>query len=99
MDTQDVAKFCLRSLVLPETSNKTYLLGGSKSWLSSELISVCETLSGQKAEISFIPLFSLGLIKTFNGMTAHPSDLKVLNENNIGVEEYQAMVKSYGTFS
>lgn len=44
-------------------------------------------------------MLDLGLIETFNGMTAHPSDLKVLNENNIGVEEYQAMVKSYGTFS
>ena len=47
MDTQDIAKFCLRSLTLPETANNTYVLGGSKSWLSSELIAVCEKLSGQ----------------------------------------------------
>ena len=44
-------------------------------------------------------MLDLGLIETFNGMTAHPSDLKILNENNIGVEEYQAMVKSYGSIS
>jgi uncharacterized protein YbjT (DUF2867 family) len=63
MDTQDVAKFCLRSLSLPQTANNTYLLGGSKSWLSSELINLCETLSGQKATISFIPLFLIGSIR------------------------------------
>lgn len=44
-------------------------------------------------------MLDLGLIETFNGMKAHPSDLKILNENNIGVEEYQAMVKSYGSVS
>ena len=44
-------------------------------------------------------MLDLDLIETFNGMTAHPSDLKVLNENNIGVEEYQAMVKSYNAIS
>ena len=44
-------------------------------------------------------MLDLGLVETFNGITAHPSDLKVLNDNNISVDEYQAMVKSYGTFS
>ena len=68
-DTQDVAKFCLRSLVLPETANNTYILGGPKSWLSSELVSVCEKLSGQKAEVSFVPLFLLGSIRTLAGFS------------------------------
>ena len=66
MDTQDIAKFCLRSLMLPETANNTYVLGGSKSWLSSELITVCEKLSGQKAEVSFVPLVLTGFNSYFS---------------------------------
>jgi len=34
MDTQDIAKFCLRSLQLPQTVNKTFFLGGPKGWVS-----------------------------------------------------------------
>ena len=30
MDTQDIAKFCLRSFQLPQTENKTFFLGGPK---------------------------------------------------------------------
>ena len=44
-------------------------------------------------------MLDLGLIETFNGMKAHPSDLKVLNDNNVSVDEYQAMVRSYGSVS
>jgi len=62
-----------------------------KIWSSSEIKD--HPRGRQKA------MLDLGLVETFNGITAHPSDLKVLNENNIGVEEYQSMVKSYGTFS
>jgi hypothetical protein len=39
-------------------------------------------------------MLDLGLVDTFNGITAHPSDLKVLNENNLSVEEYQSMVNN-----
>jgi uncharacterized protein YbjT (DUF2867 family) len=69
MDTQDIAKFCLRSLVLNETTNKTFVLGGSKSWLSSELITTCEKLSGQKAQTSFIPLFLLSGLRVLSGFS------------------------------
>jgi len=67
MDTQDVAKFCLRSLQLPETENKTYILGGPKGWVSSEIISLCEQLGGQTAEVNRIPLFGLKLISQLLG--------------------------------
>ena len=40
-------------------------------------------------------MLDLGLVETFNGMKAHHSDLKVLNDNAISVDEYQAMVHSY----
>ena len=37
-------------------------------------------------------MLELGLIDTFQGMTAHPSDDKVLREANVTVEDYKKMV-------
>jgi hypothetical protein len=59
MDTQDIAKFCLKALQLPETKNKIFSLGGPKGWVSSEIISLCEQLAGQPAKVNQIPLFLL----------------------------------------
>lgn len=59
IDTEDIAKFCLRSLRLSETENATFKLGGSKALLSSELIEKCEKLSGQKAKINNLPLLNV----------------------------------------
>jgi len=56
MDTQDIAKFCLRSLQLPRTENRTIFLSGLKEWVSSEIISLCEQLAGQAAKVQKIPL-------------------------------------------
>jgi uncharacterized protein YbjT (DUF2867 family) len=67
MDTQDIAKFCLRSLQLPETVNKTYVLGGPKGWVSSEIISLCEQLAGQSAKVQKIPLLFLKFISRIFG--------------------------------
>ena len=67
MDTQDVAKFCLRSLQLPETENKTYVLGGPKGWISSEIISLCEQLAGQTAKVNTVPIFVLKLVSKIFG--------------------------------
>lgn len=67
MDTQDIAKFFLRSLQLPRTINKTFLLGGPKGWLSSEIIKLCEQLGGQSAQIKQIPLSILKLSSNFLG--------------------------------
>jgi uncharacterized protein YbjT (DUF2867 family) len=35
MDTQDIAKFCIRSLQIPKTANQTFFLSGLKGWVSS----------------------------------------------------------------
>jgi len=67
MDTQDIAKFCLRSFQIPQTTNKTFFLSGSKGWVSSEIISLCEQLAGQKAKVQRIPLFLLKFISRFFG--------------------------------
>nr|AWT38957.1 hypothetical protein ycf39 [Eunotogramma sp.] len=67
MDTQDIAKFCLRSLQLPQTVNKTFFLGGPKGWVSSEIISLCEQLAGQSAKVNQIPLLLLKFVTQFFG--------------------------------
>ena len=67
MDTQDVAKFCLRSLQIPQTINQTFFLSGLKGWVSIEIISVCEQLAGQTAKVQRVPLISLQLLSKFFG--------------------------------
>lgn len=67
MDTQDIAKFCLRTLQLPNTRNKVFLLSGLKSWISSEIIELCEQLAGQSAKVQQIPSFILKGISYFFG--------------------------------
>ena len=61
MDTQDIAKFCIRSLQLPQTKNKTFVLNGPKGWESFEIIKLCEQLAGQTAQIQRIPILILKL--------------------------------------
>ena len=67
MDTQDIARFCLRSLQIPQTTNETFFLSGVKGWASSEIISLCEQLAGQKAKVQRVPLFALKLVSGFFG--------------------------------
>jgi uncharacterized protein YbjT (DUF2867 family) len=67
MDTQDIAKFCLRSLQLPKTKNQIFSLSGLKGWLSSEIIILCEQLAGQSAKVQRIPSFLLKLVSNFFG--------------------------------
>ena len=67
MDTQDIAKFCLRSLQIPQTKNQTFFLSGSKGWVSSEIINLCEQLAGQQAKVQRVPLFLLKFVSRFFG--------------------------------
>jgi uncharacterized protein YbjT (DUF2867 family) len=67
MDTQDIAKFCLRSLQIPQTRNQTFLLSNSKGWVSSEIINLCEQLAGQEAKVQRVPLSILKLVSRFFG--------------------------------
>ena len=67
MDTQDIAKFCIRSLQLPKTVDQTFSLGGPKGWVSSEIITLCEQLAGQTAKVNQVPVFILKLVSRFFG--------------------------------
>lgn len=67
MDTQDIAKFCLRSLQLPQTINQTFFLSGLKGWVSSEIINLCEQLAGQSARVQKVPSFILKFVSRFFG--------------------------------
>jgi uncharacterized protein YbjT (DUF2867 family) len=67
MDTQDIGKFCLRSLQIPQTINQTFFLSGSRGWVSSEIINLCEQLAGQQAKVQRVPLFVLKFVSRFFG--------------------------------
>jgi len=67
MDTQDIARFCLRSLQIPQTTNQIFFLSGLRGWVSSEIINLCEQLAGQEAKVQRIPLFALKFVSKFVG--------------------------------
>jgi uncharacterized protein YbjT (DUF2867 family) len=67
MDTQDIAKFCLRALQIPQTTNKIFFLSGLKGWVSSEIIALCEQLAGQTARVQRVSLVVLKLLSKFFG--------------------------------
>lgn len=63
MDTQDIAKFAIRSLSITGSVNKTISLAGKKTWTSFEIIKLCEKLSGQKPKVATISIFTLQLVR------------------------------------
>lgn len=63
MDTQDVAKFAIRALEVPETENKAFPVVGTRAWEAYEIIRMCERLSGKDARIARLPLNFLGGIR------------------------------------
>jgi hypothetical protein len=44
-------------------------------------------------------MLDLGLVKTFNGMKAHPSDDKIIKEAGLTIEEYKRLVKGISNVS
>lgn len=62
MDTQDIAKFAVRALSVPETSNQVFPVVGTRPWTPQEIIELCERLSGEKAKVTRMPL---GVLRAF----------------------------------
>jgi uncharacterized protein YbjT (DUF2867 family) len=65
LDTQDAAKAVISSLITSQTNNKSFSLVGSKAWTSQEIISLCERLSNETAQVSYIPFLILGILRRF----------------------------------
>jgi len=65
MDTQDIAKFAVRALEVPETENKTFPVVGTRAWGAYEIIRLCERLSGKDAKIARLPLNFLRGMRRF----------------------------------
>jgi uncharacterized protein YbjT (DUF2867 family) len=65
MDTQDIAKFAVRALAVPETIGHTYPVVGTKAWGGMEIVRHCETLAQQDAKIARMPIDTLQLMRKF----------------------------------
>lgn len=63
MDTQDIAKFAIRALDVPETVNQAFPLVGTRTWGADEIISLCERLSNKEAKIARVPLKVLRVMR------------------------------------
>lgn len=68
MDTQDIAKFTVRSLSLKSAENQSFPLVGPKSWTSQEIIKLCEKLGGKKAKITSISILILKSLRYFTSL-------------------------------
>jgi uncharacterized protein YbjT (DUF2867 family) len=66
MDTQDIAKFALRALEVPETIGHSYPVVGTKAWKAEDIIELCERLSGKEAKIWRLPM---GLLRSIRQLT------------------------------
>lgn len=57
IDTQDAAQAVVASLTANTQGQAHYPLVGNQAWSPEEIIPLCERLSGQKANISYLPVF------------------------------------------
>ena len=67
MNTQDIAKFAIRALELPETEKQTFPIVGTRPWSGEEIIRLCEELSSTDARISRLPLGFLRVMRQIAG--------------------------------
>ena len=52
MDTQDIAKFAIRSLSVPETERQAFPIVGTRAWSADEIIRLCEQSSGRESRVT-----------------------------------------------
>lgn len=103
MDTNDIAKFAVRSLNINATIKHTIPLVGLKSWNSEEIIQLCERLSGQKANITKIPLQLLVLFKYMTGFFEWTTNIserlafaEILNKGQNVTSDMQSTYSKFG---
>jgi uncharacterized protein YbjT (DUF2867 family) len=63
MNTQDIAKFAVRALEVPETAKRTFPVVGSRAWTSEEIVALSEQLSNKQAKIFRVPLGLLRFVR------------------------------------
>ncbi|MGB6016980.1 MAG: NAD(P)H-binding protein, partial [Nodosilinea sp.] len=63
MDTQDIARFSVKALLIPETENRSFPLAGTRAWGAYEIMRLCERKCGQEARVSRISLDLLRAIR------------------------------------
>ncbi|NER37067.1 MAG: SDR family oxidoreductase [Oscillatoria sp. SIO1A7] len=62
-NTQDIAKFAIRALSVPETEKKAFPVVGPKAVTADDIIAVCERLSGKTAKVNRTPLSLLRAVR------------------------------------
>lgn len=67
MDTQDIAKFAVRALSVPETEKRTFPIVGTRAWSADEIIRLCERLSDKTVKIARMPLGVLRAMRRLVG--------------------------------
>merc|ERR1712224_768328 len=70
VDTLDIARMTINSLRRPDTDGRTLTIAGPKAWTTTEIIELCENLSGgSKAKVVKVPMWILkvtrGLLSCF----------------------------------
>ena len=63
MDTQDIAKFAILALEIPETQNQAFPVVGTRAWSAEEIIGLCKRLSGKDAKITRMPINLLRTVR------------------------------------
>merc|ERR1712118_76526 len=59
------AKAVIGSLVTSKSDYKSFSLIRPKAWTSAEIIDLCERLSGETAQVSYIPFIAIGFLRRF----------------------------------
>jgi uncharacterized protein YbjT (DUF2867 family) len=66
MNTQDIAKFAIAALTLEQVERQTFAIAGPKAWAPSEILRLCERLSGRTARTANMPVGLLRFVRNIS---------------------------------